>query len=267
MLTLPEGRRRSSLPVTPPNSPVSNPPATSKSTNVILKTSGTFLLISFCITLCGLLNVVPLKSSLNFSIPLTVVAFSLLNCAWLSGHLTFSASVIDGSTESALVCVAEVSIDADTQLTIRSWWPASLAVAEVQNNGTRVAMENAQNWLLANRTPLSQEVSFVPEFLHRVASETESETSCECSVCYDALTTGAAVRLRFCGHCVHAECLKEWFTTSGRATCPLCRCDHAALLPEAAKKIKQHNVRLLSVRVQRATLPEDVDALRSATTA
>ena len=253
-LALPVRRRSStnaSVTPTPPNSPVSIHEPRVADVSAPLCCATVLLLSSLFAVFGGLIGLLRLQTAVWLSVALLIVAGALLCGAW-------RGRTPAAETES-LLCVAEVGVDADTQLTVRSWWPGSLDVPEVQTNGIRVAMENAERWIAANRGDRLPEISFdqelllraIPEHLCRVGCAT---TSADCAVCFEEISDHTCLRL--CGHAVHTDCAAAWFQTSKRATCPMCRCDHSALLPKEVTIHKEpvHNLRLLHVRVQRAPL-------------
>jgi hypothetical protein len=220
----------------------------------------------------GLIGALRLEVAVYVSVGMVFVAGGLLCGVWRGGssqltrRLRRSPSLADAEGDS-LLCVAEVEVDAETQLTVRSWWPSSLEISEVRANGTRVAMENAERWFAANRGFSLPEISFEDIHLDHICSVGNHSTSVacgdrQCAVCFDEISDSESCTLRLCGHCVHRDCLSAWFKTSRRVTCPMCRCDHSSLLPaetQQQKSLPVHNLRVLQVRVHRAVLPPSTE--------
>ncbi|KAI4385107.1 hypothetical protein MLD38_003167 [Melastoma candidum] len=49
-----------------------------------------------------------------------------------------------------------------------------------------------------------------------------------CPICLMEFVDGDSCRfLRGCFHGYHRKCIEEWFLTSGRASCPICRSDYS----------------------------------------
>jgi len=263
-LVLPEERRSSSDTElqTPPNTPVNRSSRQrSLKTKVSVAVGGAtvILLTSLFVVFAGLVGLVKLKTAVYLSVVLTAVAGAFIFGVWRGGVVSLRSD--HPREEESLLCVAEVAVDAETQLTVRSWWPGSLAPAEVRSNGIRVAMENAERWVAANRGDSLPEISFdqellisaIPQYLCCPPAPSVVSPQ-QCAVCFEEIADLTCLRL--CGHGVHTECVAAWFMTSKRATCPMCRCDHSALLPAEVKinKVPVQTLRLLHVHVQRASL-------------
>jgi hypothetical protein len=210
------------------------------------------LLVSLLVVVLGLCGLVDLSRA---------VYISCLSLCSAGGILltVFFPKVENGS----LLCTAEVAVDAETQLTIRSWWAADLGLAEVRANGARVAMENAERWTRENRNFINEIyfdeeklIKVIPTHLSGNSPLLSVELRClQCAVCFEDCEEHS--RLRLCGHPVHPECAAAWFRSSKRATCPMCRCDHTSLVPEEVKVEKQpHTLRIINIRVQSAPLPD-----------
>lgn len=86
------------------------------------------------------------------------------------------------------------------------------ALASTGGNDSRAAAVDSQGGEWAVRA--------VPAHEH-VASENLSEDQKQCSVCLDAMATGAIVKTLPCAHTFHAACIDNWLIR--RTTCPCCR--------------------------------------------
>lgn len=146
------------------------------------------------------------------------------------------------------VCVVQVTVDAQTVLTVRSWWPGSLSSDDVAQNGARIGIRHAEQWVAENRSTCA-ELQITPQHarhvIHTYLTKPIQEPASQCAVCLESLeehhccldsaiagaVNAEVVCLASCGHQFHADCLTDWFSRSSRLQCPLCRCDHAHLVP------------------------------------
>jgi len=233
--------------------------------------SAMMLVLAMMIGLCGLIGALPLKQAVYMSGVLLFIAALLLRGVW---NGAFVNSNWTNRQQESYLCSVEVEVDAETQLTVRSWWPSSLEISEVRANGMRVAMENAERWFATNRSFYVPEICFdetlleqaIPEHLcscnnHHATCQTSNEDENQCAVCFDDMNSDSCT-LRLCGHRVHLDCLLAWFKSSRRLTCPMCRCDHSSLLPSEVLLQKQQSsssnsppLRVVHIRIQRAVLP------------
>jgi len=195
------------------------------------------------------------------------LALPCVSCVHYS-RLFLSDEAHSDDSNAALVCSAEVCINNETVLTVRSWWSVNMSSEEVERHGVRVAMTSARRWISDNSHP-GGKITRV-KFTEEVASELCTAYLCEhslkrdheygpCSVCLDDLELGqSCVRMKKCGHAFHKECLASWISQSSRLTCLLCRADHCDLVPQGV--LTQHIVKeepsisVLTVNIERGVL-------------
>ncbi|KAF4693692.1 hypothetical protein FOZ60_010365 [Perkinsus olseni] len=179
------------------------------------------------------------------------------------GGIELSRAAVGG--RPAHVCIAEVAMDVDVILTVRSWWPSDLSVEEVREHGLNQAHASARQWWRENshdfvnrrlsvqeaphfRVPADSDVvarDLLPLVVH-FGGENEDvdadsvraadwSTPCsrapdsECAICLDSESD---CQLRTCHHGFHHECLNKWFCKSRKLCCPLCRSSLDSLIPE-----------------------------------
>jgi hypothetical protein len=145
---------------------------------------------------------------------------------------------------AAMICSAEVTIDSETVLTVRSWWPSRMSEEEVRKHGKRVAISSARRWLTDNRQKgdclkirFSEDaaLSLCRAHVTTPASAGIQSLGGVCAVCLEEIKgiSCDSVQMRQCGHLFHDSCLATWFVQSSRLQCPMCRCDHNSCVPTA----------------------------------
>jgi hypothetical protein len=60
-----------------------------------------------------------------------------------------------------------------------------------------------------------------PEQIRTATEDDVHVADTTCAICQESVS--GATRIRDCGHCFHAQCIREWFTMNTR--CPICRHD------------------------------------------
>jgi len=171
-------------------------------------------------------------------------------------YASYQAFKQRGTEHSSMVCVVEVQVDSETIVTVRSWWPTHLSVESVRRHGTRVALQNAQQWVASNRE-VSDEITLTPDqasdMVHKYLSHPIGHThnSTQCSVCLDDLNDACST-LTDCDHTFHSSCLSFWFSKSSRMQCPMCRKDHMSRIPEGElPRKKPAELIIVSLQVER----------------
>jgi len=153
-------------------------------------------------------------------------------------------------TNAAMICSAEVTIDSETVLTVRSWWPKHMCMDEVRRHGKRIAISSARRWLAENRQAgkclkirFSDDaaLSLCRSHVAAPAAACESSPAGVCAVCLEELQSDSSVQMRQCSHLFHDQCLATWFVQSSRLQCPMCRADHCPCVP--ADLLQAHTVK------------------------
>jgi len=180
---------------------------------------------------------------------------------------------VSEDSNSASICLVEVSINNETVLTVRSWWPIRMSSPDVERHGVRVAMSSARRWLVDNAQGRVKKVRFTECVAREICQDylcdtTMSNAHCshneksQCSVCLDDIETGVSgVSMKKCGHVFHQDCLSAWIAQSSRLACVICRADHSDLLPQFI--IKEHTVKedpvisVLTVAIEQGSLAGD----------
>jgi Ring finger domain len=229
--------------IAPPNSPRISSAADAENAN-FLKVSRRLLILVLLIIVCA-------AFSSDYRIGLIVLVLSI-------GVAVFSFKI---QANNSLICVAEVCIDQETNLTIRSWWPSHLPIQDVETYGRSVALQNANRWIFENRglpeTSLYLDIETAKTICNdHISVPCNSETSEPCSVCFENLNNDCC-SLKYCRHNFHVNCLSEWFNNSSKLFCPLCRTDHSELVPsECLPQEKPKNrVEVIQLQILRGRLP------------
>jgi len=162
-------------------------------------------------------------------------------------QVTDAVCVDREDSNAAMICSAEVSIDSETTLTVRSWWPRHMSMEDVKRHGKRIAMSSAQRWVADNRQNKCQRIRFSTDAALSLCREhvtiplqpagslsVGGSAAAVCAVCLEDLSSSCdGVKMRQCGHSFHDCCLSAWFVKSSRLRCPMCRSDHNECIPEA----------------------------------
>jgi len=167
----------------------------------------------------------------------------------LSGFIRFSYTFFKNTyirlqdkidPNAAIICSVEVCMNNETVLTVRSWWPVRMPRADVERHGVRVAMSSANRWLADNSQPGGKIIrvrfdeSTAVDFCRTYICDYSADNSAhQCSVCLEDIESQECASMKRCGHNFHADCLASWFAQSSRLACPMCRCDHHSLVPQA----------------------------------
>jgi len=198
--------------------------------------------------------------SLHIGVSLVFLCGSLISLV-VPSLLSFKKS-----SQESLVAVVDVEIDAETTVTVRSWWPSHLSVDSVRSNGTRVALQNAQQWVTNNRPAMQPQfkltepiaTNIISKFLVSAARPTKRGSLVQCAVCLEEISRCGHTEFSPlpCGHVFHPACLSDWFVRSCRLQCPLCRADHSALVPESEIPNEKPTIRVqvTAVRIESAAL-------------
>lgn len=198
-----------------------------------------------------------------------VVYIAICIACFFSGAACFSVYKwfrAQNDAKQSFVCIAEVDVDSDTVITVKSWWSANLSMESVRRNGERVALQNARQWVEQNR-PKSDDFELAlteadaDRILNHYLCNAEPDDSCsQCAVCLDDFDNESkTMTLTDCNHTFHHSCLSFWFCKSLKLQCPLCRMDHTTKipldeLPTRPKNIPQFNI--ISLQVERAPLTD-----------
>jgi hypothetical protein len=176
---------------------------------------------------------------------------------------------VEGDT--SLICVAEIQVDADTVVTVRSWWPKHLTVEAVRANGERIALQNARQWVYDHREKDEQVEMVITEdltlrIIDQYLKSSEPDDQCSnknCAVCLDDFNdSDAFLTLADCNHNFHNSCLSGWFCKSSKLHCPVCRKDHGARVPAGeipTRRRKSAQLTVLSLQVEQGPLSPTSD--------
>jgi len=190
----------------------------------------------------------------------------------LNGFLNAVTAVSEDESSAAMICSAEVTIDSETVLTVRSWWPLSMSQEDVRKHGKRVAITSARRWLADNRqSETCSKIRFSDDAAlalcrSHVTTPVSAVSPCSladgaCSVCLEELgccKDDNCVKMRHCGHLFHDSCLATWFVQSSRLQCPMCRADHKECIPavdlEAHTVTEERVITVISIAVEEGVL-------------
>ena len=253
-------------PPTPPQTPVASPVMRPSSPPVLAESR---LFISPQLFSIAIVTVVLLLLAHVLGDNHIVVYIAICIACFFSGAAAFSVFKwfkARKDADTSFVCIAEVEIDSDVVITVKSWWSPTMSMDSVRRNGERVALQNARQWVEDNRSKggefeLALTKVDADRILNQYLCNDETDDCCaQCAVCLEDFDSDSKLlTLNDCNHTFHHSCLSFWFCKSSKLQCPLCRKDHLTSVPLDQLPTRPKNVprfQILSLQVERAPLTD-----------